>query len=282
MPLGVLYELYGPPGLGKSTLGIFLSARVKLDGLVVMADVEGSIRDADYLRSVLVGAGFKGTFRLLPLADDKGKPLLHEDVLQSAIDALWEDASAGILDSVGMFTPAAEAKGDVADAIVGRKAKVITNATRRIIARLRDMSGSAFFVINHQLALIGSQGFYTPGGDGLKYGAGVRMRLFQKESGLPEGGIVTEAIVTKLRYGGTRKESRIYICLIPNFGISPDLSVMFEAISEKKATREEVVKIGNKSMGRIGKLFEKALERDRETFIPFYEVMGYQDYLEVE
>lgn len=274
MPLSSVYEVYGAPGTGKSSLSLFLSAKVEPAGCVVVIDLENATLEPSYLRSLLSVAGFTGTLRVLSLFDKKGELLLQEDVIQGAVDLLAEEATSCILDSVGMMATVSETSGALTDANVGRRAKVIANATRRLLNRLRERD-KAFFFVNHQHAYIGGMGYYTTGGDTMKYGSGVRLRVAMKESDLPLRGMLSEIIVTKLRHGGTSKESRTLMCLIPGFGISPQLSVMFDAISQGKATRESYVKVDGKAVGRIGDLFDLAVNGEVAKFEPFYEVMEY-------
>jgi RecA/RadA recombinase len=281
MPLRSLYEIYGPPGSLKSSLGIFMAARVNSSGVIVTADIEGGF-EKEYVRSVLITAGFGGRFRLLSMIDDKDVPRFHEDVVQELADSLDADADAAVLDSVGAVTPIAEVKGDLSDAIIGRRAKLMASLTRRALTRLM-YENKIFIAINHQHSIIGGHGFWTPGGDTLKYGASVRLRMRAKEYGLPTGAILTEAVVTKLRYGGTRSDSQALICGIPDFGISPEMSVVFEALQAKAATSSSKSKMSDGTYITVGKekfkaidLFNSAINRDRDVFKPFYDAMEWE------
>lgn len=279
MPLASLYEIYGPPYVGKSTLAMYLSARVDPEGLVAMVDLEAAV-EVPYLRNILIGAGFHGLFRVLAMVDERGKIRPQEDVIQESVDMLLEaEATAGVLDSVGMFAPVAEVSSDLTDAVMGRRAKILAAAARRLMARLRGEE-KAYFMVNHELDYLGHGGIYTPGGKTKTYASGVRLRLKSQQTGLPHGGVLSKVVVTKLRSGGIRKsEKEAFICIIPNFGISPELSTMFEAIDAGKATGKDMrkaVTVGGQKIARIKDLFDKAMERDTEIFKPFYEVMEWK------
>ena len=63
VPLRSLFELYGFEHSGKSTLGLFLMARIKPDGWCWLADVEGTM-PKEYAQKVMEHAGFEGTLRI--------------------------------------------------------------------------------------------------------------------------------------------------------------------------------------------------------------------------
>ena len=279
VPLRSLIELYGHEHTGKSTLGWYISSKVNPAGKVWIADIEGTL-EQKYVREVMKNAGFQGTVRIADYSNNKkGKASLrpHEEQLQDAIDAILEpDVSAGILDSVGAFWPIVDSSKDLGERSMGQRAKTIADASRRVAAWLRITEDPKLFIyINHVHPNIGGRGFSTPGGVTKSYTANVRLWLQRIDNDIPEGSgnFLAEARVQKLKFGGANPERRGLVFFIPGFGISAEMTSVFDCIRVGIAERGAVIKLkhyDNKkgkdemvSMGRIGDLVEKAQNPDQ-------------------
>ena len=278
VPLRSLLELYGFEHSGKSTLGEFLMARIREDGIIWIADVEGTL-DKAYVKEVVENAGFKGTVRVADYINtDKRKSRLrsHEEQLQDAIDALLEDdVNACMVDSIGLFNPIVAVSKDLGERSVGQRAKTIADASRKVSAWLRIAESPKLAIyINHVHPNIGGQGFDTPGGQTKKYAANIRIWL-QRIEGIPKesGNFIAEARVQKLKIGGAHPGRKGLIYFIPGYGVSKEMTDVFDCIGQGIAKREAVVRLKQfddkkgdfewVSMGRIGDLAEKALEPDK-------------------
>lgn len=283
MPLRSLYEIFGYPHTGKSTLSYFLAGRVRLErekgNEILLADLEGL--DRDYLSSAVGASGFNGVVRITPHEDEKGKSRPHEALMQDVADEVGEETvSSGILDSVGAIQPIAESAGDVGEAFVGRRAKAMAQFCRRAVGSLRSAeTPGAVFVVNHLHPIIGGRGSITPGGQTLEYLSGVRIQIISKKDdrfvGKETGevlGILSKGYVRKLRFGGPGREFQFF--LIPGQGIHTGLSAMFDCIKLGLAVRETTVKIGKKSYGYISKLIEAGRAEDDDKFDPFKKALS--------
>ena len=273
MPLRCLYEIYGHTHTGKSTLSYYLAGRVDGKNDIYLADLEGL--DRDYLKTAVGASGFDGTVYIIPYNDAKGKLRSHEEVITEMVDSVWEETvSSGILDAIGAVQPRGEVAGDIGEAFIGLRARAMAQVSRRAAANLRTgASPSAVFFINHQHPIIGGRGHTTPGGVVKGYMSGARIQTWVKERiTSSEGellGILCEGKVRKLRFGGAHRVFQFVI--IPGQGISPGLSAMFDCIELGLAERKSTIKIGKKSMGRIGRLMEAGREGREIAFAPFYE-----------
>jgi len=283
-PLRSLYEVYGHPGVGKSTLCYYLSSKVASTGEVVLADLEGTM-DGPYLMSCAMNAGFDGTLRIVGFKDTKKKDKVrtHESMMQEAVDALKDDkVNAAVIDSVGMMQPVLEREGDLEESFVGRRALAVTRMARRVSTWLRVTERpKAMFVVNHVNPIIGGRGHDTPGGKALKYAASVRLmiHLAQREEKEKELGVlVSEVSVEKLRYGGTNKTRKAIFATLPGIGLSPEVTAMYDCFLIGLAKRESYVKAlyrGEwKSVGRIGDLLESAMSGDTSRLSVFGELLA--------
>jgi len=279
LPMRCVAEVYGHPHVGKSTLTYYLSGVITGHGTIDLCDVEGL--DPDYLRSVLLASGFRGHVKIIDSVD-KGKPRHHADMVNEMANDLLTNpgTNAAILDSVGAFIPTAESEGEIGESFMGRRAQTIAQFVRRINSYLiaKDQAGMAF-IVNHVHSVIGGQGHITAGGETLKHIASVRIMLWQKQvikSGDDILGYWVGGKLEKLRYGGKGREFQFV--LIPDYGISKELSAMFDCFELGLAERGTHVKIGDKSFGFISKLIEQAKDGNRDKFNPFFELLdGYHD-----
>jgi RecA/RadA recombinase len=275
VPLRSLFELYGFEHSGKSTLAWFIAARISATGTIWVADLEGTI-DQNYIREVVTNAGFEGTVRIADYTKRKGRKTVlrtHEEQVQDAIDALLEpEVNASVVDSIGMFWPVVDAGKDLGERSVGQRAKTIADASRRIAAWLRmEEEPKLCFFINHVHQTIGGRGYDTPGGVTKKYAANVRVWLQRIDSKVGgEGNFLAEARVQKLKFGGANPDRKGLIYFIPGFGVSKEMTDVFDCVGlgiAKRAASIELLEFDDKKgedvwvkMGRIGTLAEKAEE----------------------
>ncbi len=279
VPLRSLFELYGFEASGKSTLSWFISAKISKGGTIWIADLEGTA-DKAYIKNVVENAGFEGTVRIADYINkDKRKHQMrsHEEQIQDAIDALLDNGvNAAIIDSIGLFTPIVERGKDLGERSVGQRAKTIADASRRIAAWLRIAEEPKLcFYINHVHPNIGSHGYSTPGGMTKMYASNVRVWLQRIDSKVPEGSgnFLAEARVQKLKFGGANPKRKGLVYFIPGFGVSKQMTDVFDCIGQGIAKREATVKLKQyddkkgdfvwNSMGRIGDLAAKAEEPEK-------------------
>lgn len=277
LPMRNMVEVYGNTHVGKSTLTYYLSGVIAERGVIELCDLEGL--DPVYLRNVLLNCGFRGHVKVINDVD-KGKPRKHADMVNEMAGDFLNDPTANvtILDSVGAFIPTAESEGDIGEAFMGRRAQTLAQYARRMVSHLKakEQDGTAF-VVNHVHSIIGGQGHITAGGDTIKNLSTVRIMLWQKQvvkAGDDIIGYWVGGKLEKLRYGG--KGRGFQFILIPDYGISRELSAMFDCFEYGLAERSTHVKIRDKSFGFLSKLFESAKDGKKDKFDPFFELL--QDY----
>ena len=279
IPLRSLIELYGPEHSGKSTLGYYIMSKFSPQGTVWIADLEGTL-DKEYVTEIMDHAGYTGTVQVAEYMNtDKRKSKLrsHEEQMQDTIDALMNDGvSAGMIDSLGSFVPLVVQKKDLGERTVGQAAMTIGDASRRIAGWLRVTDAPKFFIyINHVHPNIGGHGFNTPGGETKRFMSNVRLWIRRVESDIPEasGNFLAEVRVQKLKVGGAHAGRKGYIFFIPGFGVSKEMTDVFDCINMELAKREALISLKKyddkkgdfvwEKMGRIGELTEKAMEPEK-------------------
>jgi RecA/RadA recombinase len=277
VPLRSICEIYGRPGYGKSSLAYYMAAKVKPTGKVVIADLEANV-DKKFLELAVTQAGFNGVVKAVDYSmvkDKKKKPRPHESMCQEAVDSILDDEVNGVvIDSIGSFTPIMEREGDIEEAFMGQRAKRVSNLVRRAVAWLRVTDDPKLLVfVNHVHDLIGGpvKGHSTPGGNVLKYLANIRLWVLRSES-FEDGCFEAEVRVEKLKYGGAGSERRGYFFVIPGIGVSPEMSAVMDCFRTEKAERGSYVKLGGKSIARLGALIEDARDpkANQAKFKPFF------------
>lgn len=275
-----IYEIYGNNHTGKSTLVYYLCGALSKTGEVVLCDLDGC--DPEYLRSAFACGGFQGKVKVVHYVDKKGNPRTHAEMGQEAVEALIQskDVTCAVLDSVTAYQSQGEMVGDVGEAFMGQRAKQIGQIVRRARAGLNYKPGY-FFVVNHPYAVIGGVGHKTAGGEVLKDLAGVRISIFHKENikDSKDERIIAFVVggqVEKLRFGGkkTGNTEKFTYVILPDIGLSRDLSAMFDCFTFGLASRERTVKLGDTSVGYISSLINDARNGKTEVFEPFHEALA--------
>lgn len=280
LPLRSIYEVYGRPGVGKSSLIYFLlgrNGRLRKDPRIDICDIE--ILDPDYVVSSLEHAEYDGQLNFISGQEGKKKETRsHESMIEELQSNLSIDKVACCaLDSIGAIVPIAEAEGDIGEANMGRRAKAVAQFARKAVISLRDLEmPKNLYVVNHVNAVIGGRGHSTPGGDELKFLAAVRLMIWQDEVITNSKGdaiaFVSKGVVEKLRYGGKGKNFKFVV--IPGYGVSKELTALVDCVDLGLATRKTVVKVGEESIGYLSKLVESAQSGYSKTFQPFFDALN--------
>lgn len=277
---GVLYstltELYGEEGVGKSTLAYYLGGKPRPNGTFLIADLESSAEHGHVAMNA-ARAGFNGTIEFI-LRSNKGKARSHAEMVTELCDrVLDEEVVTTLLDSVGAYMPVAEAKaGDITDTIWGRRAQEVGKMARRINNNLIGKKSIAFLV-NHQLQVMGSPYLHnTPGGKAMKYMCDYRLWMRRKETVLGTCNWV-KINTEKKRYGGNKKDRFGYVFIIPDHGVSPKMTAVFDCFElglAKRPTGSASVTVGGNKICRLRKLIELAISGEEpEKFLPFFQAL---------
>ena len=283
--LNGIHEFFGRQEVGKSSLAYYLAGCINPEGKVVLIDLENSI-DPNYVPMAMSQSGFRGQIKIVNLVERKKDEVTarpHEKLATEGADLILDpEVSAVVLDSVGLFQPIQEREGEVGEAIMGRRAKAVAQFCRRCETWLaaEALAGryKVVFVVNHVLNVVGGRGHYSPGGDTKNYAFSSRNWMYRVDSQFDDGCFQAEIKLEKLRWGGTHKDRKGIVFIIPGIGVSTEMTAMLDCVRLGIAKRGTVVKIGDKSMGRIGKLIEHAREKNSTKFKAFFdELEAYEE-----
>ena len=263
-PVRGMVELYGPTGVGKSTMALGLSGKIaSIDNRnIEFADIEGF--DPNYVISILEMAGFEGGLHFVSGKTD-------EEALDEVIDNISKhDIEMGIFDSVGVVSPISEIEGDLGEANMGRRAKLLAQFSRKLTHLMKAKPDTSVIMINHQHPRIGGRGWYTPGGETIGYLSPVRIHV-KKSSDTFSNGYCIEGTVKKHRYGVELLTFNLFV--LSGYGIHDGLTALMDCRTNKLANKDRVIKMGDESFGYMKDILKKAEQGDNDFFIPFQEAL---------
>ncbi|MBU0723025.1 recombinase RecA [Patescibacteria group bacterium] len=170
LPCGRVIEIFGPESSGKTTLALHVVAEAqKKGGVCAFVDAEHAM-DPDYAKKL----GVK-TDELLISQPDNGEQALEitESLVRSG------KISVVVIDSVAALTPRDEIEGDMGAHHVGKQARLMSQALRKLTAIVNRTKTVVIFInqIRMQIGVMFGNPETTPGGKALKFYTSVRLDI---------------------------------------------------------------------------------------------------------
>ncbi len=256
LPRGRVVEIFGPESSGKTTLALNVVAQAqKQGGKAAFIDAEHAM-DPAYAAKLGVDIN-----ELLISQPDSGEDALNilESLVRSGL------ISVVVVDSVAALTPRAELEGEMGEQHVGRQARMMGQALRKLTALAANTNTLIIFInqLRMKIGIMFGNPETTPGGRALPFAASVRIdirRIAQVKKGDAVVGNRVKAKVAKNKVAAPFK--------IAEFDILFGEGISYEGDVLNAAVGRGVVKKAGSSFSfdgeRLGVGFENARTKLKE------------------
>ena len=169
-PRGRIIEIFGPESSGKTTLSLHAVAEAqKKGGICAFIDAEHAL-DPEYAGRIGVKLD-----ELLVSQPDTGEQAL--EIVESLVRSGKIDII--VIDSVAALTPRDEIEGEMGQMHVGKQARLMSQALRKLTAIVHKSKTIVIFInqIRMQIGVMFGNPETTPGGKALKFYTSVRIDI---------------------------------------------------------------------------------------------------------
>lgn len=254
LPRGRIIEIFGPESSGKTTLTLHVVAEAqKLGGICAFIDAEHAM-DPEYAAKL----GVK-TDELLISQPDNGEQAL--EICDSLVRSGKVDVI--VIDSVAALTPKDEIEGDVGAHHVGKQARLMSQALRKLTA-IASKSKTVIIFINQirmQIGVMFGNPETTPGGKALKFYSSVRLdirKIAQIKKGEEVVGARTRVKVVKNKVAAPFKQTEFDIMFGEGISSEGELLALGEKyeLIEKSGASYSYVGMDKKQKISIGRGYD--------------------------
>jgi recombination protein RecA len=231
LPRGRIVEVFGPESSGKTTLSLHVIAEAqKKGGVCAFIDAEHAM-DPEYAKRIGVKID-----ELLISQPDNGEQALE------IVDSLVRSGKIDVIvvDSVAALTPRDEIEGDMGAMHVGKQARLMSQALRKLTAIVAKSKTIVIFLnqIRMQIGVMFGNPETTPGGKALKFYTSVRLDIRR---------------IAQIKKGEEIMGGRVRVKVVKNKVAAPFKQTEFDLMYNEGISREgELIALGEK-MGIISK-----------------------------
>lgn len=231
LPRGRIIEIFGPESSGKTTLSLHVIAEAqKKDGVCAFIDAEHAM-DPDYAQRLGVKID-----ELLISQPDTGEQAL--EIVESLVRSGKLDVI--VIDSVAALTPKDEIEGDMGASHMGKQARLMSQALRKLTAIVARSKTIVIFInqIRMQIGVMFGNPETTPGGKALKFYTSVRLDIRR---------------IAQIKKGEEIMGGRVRVKVVKNKVAAPFRQTEFDLMYNEGISKEgEIIALGEK-LGIINK-----------------------------
>lgn len=254
LPRGRIIEIFGPESSGKTTLALHVVAEAqKMGGICAYIDAEHAM-DPEYAAKI----GVKTNELLISQPDtgEQGLEITESLVRSGKIDVV-------VVDSVAALTPKDEIEGDMGQQHVGKQARLMSQALRKLTAIVARSKTVVIFInqIRMQIGVMFGNPETTPGGKALKFYTSVRLdirRIAQIKKGEEVVGSRTRVKVVKNKVAAPFKQTEFDIIYGEGISLEGELIALGEKLGviTKSGTSYSYQPGGDKEEVKLGRGYD--------------------------